>query len=236
MSRAELRLPPAPRLGASIRQAALDLYYNSWRFLPANMAFGVVLIVLLIAVASSPVGWVVAIALIPPAAGCMRMATSLVRDGHTDFGEFLAVLRRPWQAMALGLVQLGIVLVLIVDLNVGIAWGAALGGILTVSAIYGLVIGWAYAVVAWPIILDPVRRGENLRRRLRLAALLLVAHPVRMGGLALALGAFMVAATVAVAAVVTIGLAFAFLVAARYVLPAADRLEGRETLRVDRDG
>jgi hypothetical protein len=55
----------------------------------------------------------------------------------------------------------------------------------------GLAILWTYAVVAWPIVLDPVRRGERM------------------------------------AAIVTFGLALACLVAARYVLPSADRLEGR---------
>jgi hypothetical protein len=233
VSKVELRLPPSPRIGRSVRHAALDLYYNSWRFLPGNMAFGVVLIVLLAAVATTPWGWVVAIGLIPPAAGCMRMATTLVRDGHTDFGEFLAVLRSPWQPLAVGCAQLAIVLVLVVDLQVGRAWQSPIGGVLAISGLYGLAIGWAYAVVAWPIVLDPIRRSETLGARLRLAGLLILAHPLRMGGLALFAGVFLVAATVAIAAIVTVALAFAFLVVARYVLPAADRLEGRETAEVE---
>lgn len=220
-------------MGGAIRHAALDFYYNSWRFLPGNMAFGVVLIALIAAMATVPWGWVVAIGLIPPAAGCMRMATTLVRDGHTDFGEFLAVLRRPWQPLVVGCAQLAIVVVLVVDVQVGRAWASPIGGVLVVSALYGFVIGWAFAIVAWPIVLDPVRRSEPLRARLRLAGLLLLAHPLRMGGLALLVGAFLLASTVAVAAIVTVALAFAFLVVARYVLPAADRLEGRETLEVE---
>jgi hypothetical protein len=235
VSRVERRLPPPPRIGRSVREAALDLYYNSWRFLPGNMSFGIVLIALLAAVATTPWGWVVAIGLIPPAAGCMRMATTLIRDGHTDFGEFLAVLRRPWQPLAVGCAQLALVLVLAVDLQVGRLWESPIGGVLAVSALYGLTIGWAYTVVAWPIILDPLRASEPLRARLRLAGLLILAHPLRMGGLALLVGVFLAAATVAIAAIVTVALAFAFLVVARYVLPAADRLEGRETVEVELD-
>jgi hypothetical protein len=226
-------VPPPPRLGRSVRDAALDLYYNSWRFLPANIIFGVILIVLITAGAASPWGFVIAIGLILPAAGCMRMATALVRDGHTDFGEFTAALRHPWPALGLGLIQLAGVLVLVVDFGVGRTWGSFAGGVLWVSALYGAAIGWAYAVVAWPIVLDPLRTAEPIRGRLRLAALLLLAHPIRVGILAALVGAFLIAATIAVAAIVTVGLAFAFLVIARYVLPAADRLEGRATVEVE---
>ena len=78
-----------------------------------------------------------------------------------------------------------------------------------------------------PIVLDPARRGDSLVSRLRLAAMLLIARPLRMAGLALLVGVFLVASTIAVAAIVTFALALASLVVARSVLPAADRLEGR---------
>jgi hypothetical protein len=233
VSRVERRIPPPPSIGQAVRDAATDLYYNSWRFLPANFIFGVILIALFGAVAATGWGWIVAIALIPPAAGCMAMATSLVRVGHTDFGEFLGVLRRPWRPLAIGIAQLGALLVLVVDVLIGAAWQSVVGGVLAVSAIYGIGIGWAYCVVAWPIVLDPVRASEPIARRLGLAFRLLLGHPFRVGGLALLIGAFLVASTVAVAAIVTVALAFAFLVTARYVLPAADRLEGRPTIEVE---
>ena len=117
--------------------------------------------------------------------------------------------------------------VLVVDLLVGTSLGMPIGGVLVVSAVYGLAILWTYAVVAWPIVLDPRRRDEPLAARLRLAAMLLVARPGRMFSLAALVGIFLGVATVAVAAIVTFALALAWLVAARYVLPAADRLEGR---------
>ena len=94
---------------------------------------------------------------------------------------------------------------------------------------YGLAILWTYVIVAWPIVLDPLRRDEPIAARLRLAGMLVVAHPVRMAGLAVLLGLFIAIATVAVAAIVTFALAFACILAARYVLPGADRLEGRDT-------
>ena len=85
-------------------------------------------------------------ALVPVTAGCMALATTLVRDGHTDLGEFAAVLRRPWLALGLGVAQLAVGAVLVVDLLVGAALGTAIGGVLVVSAVYGLAILWIYAV------------------------------------------------------------------------------------------
>jgi hypothetical protein len=225
--------PSSPRLRSTARQAAIDLYYNFASFIPANVIFGIGLILVIAAIATSPVGWIAVLALVPLIAGCMALATSLVRDGHTDLGEFAAQLRRPFPVLALGVAQLGATLVLIVDLVVGAALGFPIGGILLLSALYGLAILWIYAVVAWPIVLDPVRGSEPMVARLRLAAMLMLAHPVRMAVFALLLGVFLGIATVAVAAIVTFGLALACLVAARYVLPAADRLEGRAPLDVE---
>jgi hypothetical protein len=216
-----------------VRQAALDLYYGFSSFIPANVIFGVGLVVLVGVAANSPWGWLVGIALVPVTAGCMALATSLVRDGHTDLGEFAAVLRHPWPALGLGVAQLAIGAVLVVDLMVGSTLGSAVGGVLAVSAVYGLAILWVYAVVAWPIVLDPRRRGEPLTARLRLAAALLVTRPVRMTTLAVLVGIFLAIATILVAAIVTFALALAWLVVAREVLPAADRLEGKVVVASD---
>jgi hypothetical protein len=224
----------SPRVGPTVRRAAIDLYYNFSSFIPANVIFGVGLILVIGAVATSPFGWIAILGLVPLTAGCMALATSLVRDGHTDFGEFTAQVRRPWPALAFGAAQLGVAAVLVIDLMVGAALGSPIGGILLASALYGLAILWMYAVVAWPIVLDPVRRGEPIAARLRLAGTLLVVHPLRLASFAALLGVFLVIATVAVAAIVTFALALACLVAARYVLPAADRLEGRASVDAER--
>ena len=226
--------PRSRQIGATAHQAAVDLYYNFSSFIPANLIFGVGLILVIGAVATSPLGWIAVLGLVPLTAGCMGLATSLMRDGHTDLGEFAAQVRRPWAGLALGAAQLGAAAVLVVDLMVGAGLGSPIGGIIVVSALYGLAILWIYTVVAWPIVLDPLRRGEPVAARLRLAGMLLVAHPVRMAGFALLLGVFPGIATIAVAAIVTFALALACLVAARYVLPAADRLEGRAA--VDAEG
>ncbi|HEU4571888.1 MAG TPA: hypothetical protein VFR93_04320, partial [Candidatus Limnocylindrales bacterium] len=57
--------------------------------------------------------------------------------------------------------------------------------------------------------------------------LLVLAHPFRLGVLALVAGVLLVVSAVLFAALVTVSLAFVALLAARYLLPAADRLEAR---------
>jgi hypothetical protein len=98
---------------------------------------------------------------------------------------------------------------------------------LATMAGWGLLALVAYALIAWPILTDPRRDAQPLRDRLRLAGLLLAAHPVRMAGLALLIGLILVLSTVAFAALLTISLSYVALVSARYVLPASDRLEAR---------
>ena len=85
-------------------------------------------------------------------------------------------------------------------------------------------------LVVWPIVADPERLGDPVRSSVRLGALLVLAHPIRMGLLALVLGALALASIILVAAIITFAAAYLALAAAHYVLPSADRLEGRATL------
>jgi uncharacterized membrane protein YesL len=130
-------------------------------------------------------------------------------------------------ALALGTGLLVATIVLGFNLVNGILSGSLPGWAFATLAFWGLGGTWIYAWVAWPIFLDPVRTSQPARDRLRLAALLVLAHPFRVGGLGLVLAGLVVVGTVAVVALVTVAVGFAALVASRYVLPAADRLEAR---------
>jgi hypothetical protein len=57
--------------------------------------------------------------------------------------------------------------------------------------------------------------------------MLALAHPVRMGSLAIVLAAVLAASTVVFAALLSVSVALCAFVTCRYVLPAADRLEAR---------
>jgi hypothetical protein len=56
-----------------------------------------------------------------------------------------------------------------------------------------------------------------------------VAHPLRVGALALVVGLMLLVSTILFAALLSVSLAFCSLLSCRYVLPLADRLEGRPT-------
>ena len=214
--------------------AADDFYYNSIRFLPANLIFGVGLLVVVGLLLVGPIGFLAAAILIPPTAGVTRMATYLTRERYLFFSEFWEPMRRhPVRVLGLGLAQLALVAVLLVDILIGAGMGNLFGTFLAVSAMYALAILWVYALIAWPLLLDPARENEPARAHLRLGALLLLAHPLRLGAMGAVLGAIALVSTVAIVAIATFVLSFLALAAAHYVLPAADRLEGRATLEVD---
>jgi hypothetical protein len=235
VSRAEPQLPPAPRIGGVLRSAAEDFFYNSWRFLGGNLVLGLVLLAIGMVAVYAPIALLALPLAAAPAAGLMRMATVLVRDGHCDFGDMTAVMRRPLRWLVVGAVQVGLLAVLLVDMNAGAAIGGTLGAFVTVSALYGVLVWWLLALVTWPLLLDPVRDEEPIPARLKLAAMLLLAHPLRILAVGVLLAVFLVLSTISVAPLVTVSVAVAWLVAARYVLPAADRLEGRRTMEPAED-
>ena len=217
-----------PRLRGAIRAAAIDFYYNAWPFLGANVALGVVLLAAFYG--SILIGpWLlllVAVAVVP-AAGTMRMATRLRRDGHTDLGDFAEVFRGRGRILLLGLAQLAIGVVLAVDVAIALAWGSWIGTILLVGAAYGLAVLWAIAAVAWPILLDPARDAVPIRARLRLAILVVVLESRRVAALAIVAGLLLLVSTVLIAPILTFSVSFVWLTLAGYALPLADAVEAR---------
>lgn len=228
-------MPPSPRLWHSLREAVSDFYFNSWRFLGANILLGAVLVAFVVASLATPWGLLLAVLLVLPAAGTMRMATRLVRDFHTDLGDFAEVVRRPWPVLGIGLAQLAVTVVLVGDMLIAAAWRSWPGTFLLIGALYALAALWSYAVVAWPLLLDPERDTESVRPRLRLALVVFLVHPVRVGLFALLVGALLLLATVVIMPVLTFAVGLLWLAIARYVLPVADRVEGRATMAADED-
>lgn len=228
----EAGLPASPTIRGAIRTAAGDFYFHSWRLLPANVLWAASSLLLVAAAVLVPV----LVLLLPlsslPLAGIFAIATRIVRGESVSFWDGIEAWRRelrPALALGTGLLAAGIVL----GFNVvsGILSGTALGWGFATLAFWGLVAAWIFAWLAWPVLLDPARANQPVRDRLRLAGLLLLAHPVRVGSLGLVLALLILVGTVAVVALVTVAVAFAALVASRFVLPAADRLEARLATR-----
>jgi len=221
-------LPEPPTIRAVLRAALKDFYFHSWRLLPANVLWTAVLLILVgLAILVPPLLILLPLAALP-LAGIFRIATRIVRDRSVSFWDGMSAWRgevRP--ALLLGAGVLAATTVLGFNLLTGILSDTLPGWAFATLAFWGLVGTWLYAWVAWPILLDPDRATQTVRERLRLAALLLLAHPVRVGALGVVLAALLVVSAIAIVALVTVSVGFSALVASRYVLPAADRLESR---------
>jgi hypothetical protein len=216
-----------PTLGGAIRSAASDFFFNSWRLVPANLLCGVVLAAVIIVWMS--VGTLPAIAVLPllalPFAGLSRMAGFIVRGEDVVLSDAWSAWRTTW-VPALGL-GVGLTIAVVVfgsNVVVGLTSGTLAGFALATLAGWGLVATWVFAVTAWPVLMDPSRSAMPVRARLRLAALVGLAFPLRIGLFSLLLAVFLALSTVAFASILTVSLAFIAVLAGRYVLPAADRL------------
>ncbi len=235
MSRAEQRaLPRAPRLGRVLRTAGEDLYYNGVRLIVATLVWGIGAVLTAFAVSRSLLGLLALAVMVPLTIGLMGMATAVVREHSVVMSDFARPIRRRfWRLMALAAAQFALTVVAAFDLMLGLQLGGVFGVVMAVFAFYTLLAVWVLAWTVWPIVTDPERLGEPVRAAVRVGALLVLAHPIRMGLMALVLAVITVASSILVAAIVTFAAAYLALVAAHYVLPSADRLEGRETVVVD---
>lgn len=198
--------------------------------MPANVVWGLLLLGVIYA-ASIWLPLVLLAALLAlPVAGLHHMAALITRGEATSFSDFFVGMRRHFgPALGLGLGATALALVFTTNIVVGIEAGGIVGASISVLALYGDIGLAMFLVAAWPILVDPVRRGDPVRARLKLAALVNLARPARMFALTAVLTAILIASTVLFAALLTVSVAFVSLVATRYVLPAADRLEGRRT-------
>jgi hypothetical protein len=237
-SRAEAVLGPAteaassptraPSLAGAVRGSLSDLYYHSWRLVPANVVWAAVAIALLFVIVIAPAGLLLMPVLAVPTAGLFRMTTRIARADAVSFWDSAAAWREGVVATLLLGAGLSIAaVVLTVNLVTGILTGTLLGWAFATLAFWGLVAVWLFAWTVWPVLADPARERWPARDRVHLAALVVLAFPLRIAALGAGLLVLVVASTVAFVAILTVSVAIAALIAARYVLPAADRLDAQ---------
>lgn len=218
-----------PGIARALLLAAESLFDDLAPMVGGNLVFGACLLVTVLAAQAHLLGNLLIIPLAVPAAGVMRLAAAHVRrgTGHwTDFGDGL---RRWRMVLAVAVVQVLAAGLLVLDLALGLSAGGLVGGVLAAMATYGAALAWVAAVTGWPLLMDPEHDAEPMARRLRLALALMLSRPLRLGLLALLVGALLAIATVAIVPVLLFAFALACLLAAHYVLPAADALEGRDS-------
>lgn len=223
-------LPPAPTLRGALRAGASDLYYHSIRVVPANVVVGLGLaIAAILSIRGGPVPALIVVALLGvPVAGLAQLGANATRGRDVNLFDVVdPVRRRPLVVLGAGVAFTLAAFVLVVNVVSGVLTGNIVAFALGTLAGWGLLGLFALGYAFWPLLVDPERAGRPALDVLRLAGLLVLAHPVRLGALALLLTVVLVVSTILFAALLTVSVGFVLLVAARFVLPAADRLEAR---------
>lgn len=230
------RAEAVPGFAATLRLAATDAYAESLRLLAANIVWGLTLVAWSAAVLTVPPLVLLAPVLALPTTAIFFLTTTIARGGRVDLGAaFGAVRHRAVAIPAIGLAAAIMVgsLVLGLDFYVGIGAGTPLGWAFATVAAWGLVALWLIGWTAWPLFTDPDRRDRPVRDRLVLAALVVLAHPLRTLAMGTLLAVLLAVSTVAILPLLTVSVAIAALVSTRSTLPLADRLERRRLGRAE---
>lgn len=234
MDRPDLATVPAqPGLARVVRRALGDLWSHLVVLVLANAAL--VAAVFVMVAAASSVSPLLALALGPllglPLAGIFACAAAAAR-GLTA-GPFTIV--RAWRHHAVpALLAAGVTTLVGFGFLFYAVLGMELSGLVgwTVVALcaYGVLLLLMATLTFWPLLVDPVRDDLQGRARLRLTLAATFAAPVRLAVLGLLTAVILVLSTAAVVAVLTIAVPAVALLATHFVLPLADRIEGRRTV------
>jgi hypothetical protein len=217
-----------PSVLGALRGAGVDFYFHSIRLIPANFVWGLVLLgVLMVIVAAGPgFGVLVAPVLGIPLVGVHRMAGLATRGRDVTLRDLWRGMRQRWlQGLVAGIAQTWITVLLTIDIVTGFGGTHPLQWALGTVGFWALVGAGCLAVALWPVLGDPDRPRLRFLDAVRLAALVALTAPGRTLLFAIAIGLLLVLSTVAFAFVLTVSVAFAALLAARVVLPEADRID-----------
>jgi len=214
----------------ALRGATVDLYYQSIRLVPANLAWGATVLVL---------GWIavsigIGLALLGtpvlavPLVGVYRLAGHVTRREEVVLSDAWTAMRERWvAALAIGAALVVAAVLLGTNIQIGLESDSPLGWAFATVAGWTLVATVIYAIVVWPLLADPDRRAVPARAAARLAGLVVLAAPIRVAGLALVVVALGIVSTILFALVLSISIAYIALLSCRVVLPEADRLAER---------
>jgi hypothetical protein len=215
-------------IGSSLRQAAVDFYFNSWRFVPANLVWGLGLVAVIFLGVAWPPALALGLLLAIPIAGMHRMAALIVRGEPAGIADFVEGMRRfAMPAVAIAAAAAAVAAVLTTNVIIGFQAGGPLGWFLGATALYGEFALAMFLVAVWPILVDPRHEGATLRRRVVVASLVVIGRPGRLFLLTVVTLVVLALSIVLLAGIVLFAVGYSSLVAAHWVLPTADALESR---------
>ena len=227
-------VPDPTGVGDAMRAAGVDLVANLWPMVPLNLLWALACIcVAFVTVFVGVVGFLFVPLLGIPLAGVFRAAARVQRTDAATFPDAFS----SWRAHALPSVLLWLL-----PLAAGVAFGANLAvalnagdlaaAVFAALGFWSLLAATSYALIVWPLVVDPVRAGQPLGARLRLAAVVFVQRALRLLIVTAIAVVLFVLIPALLAVLLVVGASYIALAASRYVLPTADRLEGRATKRV----
>ena len=199
--------------------ALVDLYHQAWRLVLLNTLLGAVILVVVLATITTPLGVLLALVLGPLAAAVMHCAVTLAQTEELRLAEVGRGLGRHWRR---GL-ALGVVLVLVVIVGTLAVRFYARAGTwawpFAALCVYVLVAAAAFQTALWPLAV--FESDRSFRAVVRDAALVVVRRP--LGFVALVFALLLVNALGVAAAILpflTLTIAYSFLAVAHYALPA----------------
>jgi hypothetical protein len=212
---------------AALRRSLGETYRFSWRLLVVNTALSAVAVAVAVALPTLPLALLVApIAAGPFAAALVHCAVTLTREDDLSLEDGLEGLRRHWRTgLALGAL-FGAALML-GALALGLYGSSQQTWPLAALAVYVLAVASLVLVTAWPLaVAEP---GTSVPDALRSAWLLLLRRPGRTLTLGLVLLLVNALGALAVLPLLTLTIAFSFLVTAHVVLPLPDPAQEEPT-------
>jgi uncharacterized membrane protein YesL len=222
---------------AALRRGAVDLYYHSVRLIVANLIWGAAFVAFFgLWGGVGPIALFLAPLVAIPWVGLVRLAALVARGGDPPLGEaFRAYSRWLIPTLVAGLTFVAAAFVLLTNVSVGVQFRGIAGSAFAMLSVWGLVTAWLIALAFWPLLVDPSRSETGAAAKLRLAAIVVIAYPVRTLLLGAVLAAIAFVSIAAVLPIVTVSAGYVAATSCRFVFAAADRLEGRRIEGADED-
>jgi hypothetical protein len=202
----------------ALSRALGKTYHSSWRLLVVNTALSLVVVAVVLATPTLPLGLLLACVVAGPlVAALVHCVVILVRGDEIRLADAVEGARLHWRdGLELGALfgaglMIGVVAVTFYVSEPHRVWPLA------IAAVYLVAFFCLLILVAWPLLIADHRLG--VRGALRAAGLELLRRPWRALGLGLALLLVNVAGALTVVPLLTLNVAYTFLAATLVVLP-----------------